>query len=456
MERLRRAFSAWCDDARRSRRFVVAHLDAAAKKRRKKREEKSLALAYRALGDRAKETAGARERKSFGSVEADEERLKSLQGELAARTEAEEAARRKLAERTAVREREIGELDAAWRCRQEEHRGTKDALARYVRRMRDLDEDLERPAEKRKLGLDCAALRAELEGLRPGRAAAEEEERKARAARDARREELDRERAAWKEEEAALTRARKAAGAARDEAEERVREASAALDGSLQDLGKSVALAGMEAPELAAALATAKGHLRAIEALAEGIETRRREAASVRRETVRFSLVTGGTLAVLALLVVLLFTRGGGGTGPARSVPDPVAAASASAASAAGSADASAPDDPAAAAPAALTDEVRAAVLALPVLAPRGPADAPLFRATGALRLLSATPAAGGATELRVDADAESRPTAEADFSPVTVHVRVVVDAAGRPIDVTTLGSTAADDGELDRLLEDF
>lgn len=447
MQRLRRAFSTWCEDARRSRRFVAALLDAAAKKRRKKREERALALAYRDLGDRAKETTGARERKSFGSVEADEGRLKGLEAELAARTEAEAAARRVLAERTTIREGELAELDAAWRRRREEHEGTKEALARYVRRMRDLDEDLERPAEKRKLGLDEAAIRAELDELRPGRVAAGKEERTAREARDARKAELDRERAAWKEEEAALARARKAAGAERDAAEGNVREAKVALDGSLEDLGKSVALAGMNAPELAGALATAKGHLRAIEALAAAIEARREEAASLRGETTRFSLVTGGGLALLVLLVALLASSAGGASGPAAAGAEPVAAASG---------DGTSEENPPAAAPAALTDEVRAAVLGLPALATRGPADAPRFRARGGVRLVSAAPAAGGATELLVDADAESRPAADVAFSPVTVHVRVVVDPSGRPIDVTTLGSTTADDRELDRLLEDF
>jgi hypothetical protein len=304
MEKLGRALSGYRSDAKAFRSYVGARLDASGKARQKKREERALALAYRDLGDRASETEQAEERRSFGSVKENQERRAALSAELEVKQGAEKAARQELANRSRIRAEEIGKIDGEHQALVLAHGEAKDDLARHVRRMRELDEDLERPADRRKTGLSEDAINRELAEIRPVREAAQEKEKVAREERDAKAEELKSERQAWKEEEAVLSQALKAAVAEREGAESRIAEAQTALNGSLQDLGKSVVLSGMAGPGLAEPLAKAKEHMRTIEELAEQIRQRTEEAASLKGEAVRFCLVTGGGILVLVLIVV--------------------------------------------------------------------------------------------------------------------------------------------------------
>ena len=307
MNVLIRALSTFAGDAKASLRCTKAFLDASGLKRKRKKEEKALKLAYHEVGTRAADKEKAKERKSFGSVEEDRERAAGLDAALTAAREAEEAAKAALFARGEARKVEIDRIDDEYRKLADAHGAAKDELAGFVRKMRELDDDIERPEEKRKLGRAVDDMKAEIESLRPGREEAQKKEEAARATRDAKKEELDAEKKAWKEEETELTKTHWAAIDAREAAERVASDAHGQLDGSLEDLGKSVALAGMTDPDLAEPLAKAKGHMKEIQSLQTRIDDRKAEMKSVKTETTRFTLVTAGLIVVIVVALILIF-----------------------------------------------------------------------------------------------------------------------------------------------------
>ena len=113
-----------------------------------------------------------------------------------------------------------------------------------------------------------------------------------------------------------------------------------------------------------------------------------------------------------------------------------------------------APARPPAGPPAA--DDLRKAILALPALATREVDGVALFRPTGEVAVDSDEPAAGGGRRLRVRAGVERRLDPAGEPSSETLHLLVVLDAAGRVIRGETQGRTSPDDDELARLLEQW
>ena len=100
-----------------------------------------------------------------------------------------------------------------------------------------------------------------------------------------------------------------------------------------------------------------------------------------------------------------------------------------------------------------LTPTVRAGILALPSLEPRSIRDTPLFRPTGKMEVREETFAANESMSLLVAVEAEQRFDPEHPFAPVTLWVRVAIDADGELSTARHVRTETAEDVELYELL---
>jgi hypothetical protein len=411
--------------------------------RKRNADRRALRSAHRELGKRAAAAGVEPERPGHGAVREHEsalaERRAALEEARAAEAEVRsrlDARRREGQERIAALRAERDRLAAA----QAETRGT---LSRAESSIRDLERDLALPSEKREGRPARAALEPKLAMLRDSLPRLRSEEESARAALDGKQRELANARRSLAGDEERLEGELRAAAAAAREAEGAAAAAQSALDGSHEQLGRAVHESGAESPGVAEALGRAREISERIESGTARIRARRRLAAETRRPARIVIVSTAGSLLLLVGVLGLL----GGGEDEARTASPPRAEDPEPT-----------PDRPPGRRPdrppagAALRD----AILALPSLAPRVVDGVTLFRPTGEIAVVSDEPSADGGRRLRVDVGVARRAGPEGEPSPETLHLLVVLDAAGRVIRGETQGRTSSDDDELARLLEQW
>jgi hypothetical protein len=406
--------------------------------RRKKAASKALLAEYRKIGSGASDLSEASDRRSYGSVKDQEQALADCQAALEGKQEAEAGLRRTLAERTELRTGEIEVLQSELKALTSVHDATAAAVKRCTKEAAALEKSIALPEEKRK---DVPPVEKQRESLAaqkgelPGLTGAAET---ALAAKEAKTAEHRAERKAWKEELARREDEIRIAAKEVQRAGAEVSEAQIGLDGSLEDLGKSVYLAGLTTSDLEGPMGRAKAHLNKIEECQKAILERRIVTAANKDEAIRFTSIVGGAVLLVVIgLVVLVAAGNGGGATPTAGTHEP--------------ADQDSPDATAKVDP-ALAD----AVLALPPLASRERDGVTVFRPTGEVTVGERSAVKGGGSRLSVVAHAESRTTADGDFAPTTIHLKVTLDRDGKIVDWRPDGLADLETEELENLLGDW
>lgn len=425
-------------------------------RRLKKADGKALVLAYRKVGTLAANTPEAEEQRSFGGVEGCRSQVAELSARLRTLQEVAERDRRNLGDRTRLREAELDGL--------REELSRRQGILRAARSDREILEgrvrDLEAKRGKPEPGDDRVRIEAEIAEVRSSLPTALAAEAEARAAQETKDVECDREKRAWSEERAALSAALRESGAAIRRVESELADAGAALTRSLEELGKSVCLAGTTAPSLAGPIGEAQEITRRLDEHETGLQANRDVMAEVRRETSRVLVIAGGALVVIIVGIALLAGGSSKTVGTDRAAGDPAWSPSSAEPTPTPGDDESAADLPVPTAPAAagerITEKVRRAVLALAALAPRMEEGVEVFRSTQKIDIRSEAPAPGGGTEFELAAGAEERDGADDPYRPVTVLVRVRVDDSGRVSSARTTAILTEEDRRLEKLLEGY
>ncbi|MFH0944501.1 MAG: hypothetical protein V2A76_04815 [Planctomycetota bacterium] len=426
-------------------------------RRLRKADGKALVLAYGKVGTLAANTPEAEEQHSFGGVKGCRALVAELSARLRTLQEDEERDRQNLGDRTRLREAELDGL-----C---EELSRRKAILRAARSDREIMEgrvrDLEAKQRKSEPGDDRVRIEAEIAEVRLNLPTAGAAEAEARAAQETQDVECDREKRAWSEEQRTLSAARRESGAATRRVESELADAGASLTGSLEELGKSVCLAGTTALSLAGPIGEAKEITRRLDEHETGLQANRDVMAEVRRETSRVLVIAGGALVVLIVGIALLAGGSSRAVGTDRVAgADPAGSPSPANPTPTPGEDESAADPPAPTAPAAagerMTEKVRRAVLALAALAPRMEDGVEVFRSTRMIDVRSEAPAPGGGTEFELAAGAEERDGPDDPYRPVTVLVRVRVDDSGRVASARITAVLTEEDRRLEKLLEGY
>jgi hypothetical protein len=444
MIELRQIFVRVRDDARGASLYARSHWEAFSLTRKKKRDGKALLAAYREIGDRASETEEAKKRRSFGSVKENEAKLAESETALASRREAEELARRTLAERTAVRKGELDEFGAEasrWSGLHGDARRARRDLEKEISRLEARIAKPEEGDSPDDLGRELGELKAALPDLEATERSDGEKSEEADAV-------LSREKKAWKAEEDDLEDKVRAAVKEVRRAEALCAEAEAAVEGSHEALGKSVVLAGLTDAGMKEPMDRAKALLASMKESTDGIRDRRVTAATVRTEATRFVMIWGGTLLLLIVVLGLAFSGDNGApeSSPDRPATTPKPAGAPASAPTPGVGTPTSPDRP----PEPAADEetavplerFRDALLAHPTFKTDRP--------DGKIEILSRAPATDGAE--RIDLKVDARRGEES----VKVIVRVVVDGDGKLLSVDRRATETSEDDELRRLLEEI
>lgn len=101
-----------------------------------------------------------------------------------------------------------------------------------------------------------------------------------------------------------------------------------------------------------------------------------------------------------------------------------------------------------------LGPEVIKEIMRSPELEQRSEGKGPLFRTTGGLTVLNEVPGAQGTRRLEVAVNAEQRNSVDEEFTPITIHMRVVLDSDGGLVNAYSTHTFNAEDRELGSLLD--
>jgi len=407
--------------------------------RKRRADRRALRGAHRQIGKAAASAGLETERTRYGNVLESKAALALRQVALDRKRAAETEARSALEERRREGKARIAGLRAERDRLDEAHGSARKDRARAEDSIRDLERDLALPPEKREGRPPRESLEPKLTTLRDSLPHLRSTEDSARAALDAKQQELRSTKRTFSEDEDRLEDALRAAESAVRDAEREIAAAQTVLDGSHEQLGRALHESGAENPATAGVLGRAREIQARIESGAEQIRVRRRVVEETRRPA-RIVMLGGAGSLLLLVVVIGLLTDGDGEPAP-ESPPRAERAEPA-------------PARPPAGPPAA--DDLRKAILALPALATREVDGVTLFRPTGEVAVDSDEPAAGGGRRLRVRAGVERRLDPAGEPSSETLHLLVVLDAAGRVIRGETQGRTSPDDDELARLLEQW
>lgn len=306
MANLRQLQTQIVDDATAAKTFVTSHWGAFSQSRRKKALGKQLLVAYREIGGKSADTTEAKDRQSFGSVKESEALLAERDTALAERKGAEDQALEKLMERTTSRQAEMDRLKEIVARQKSLHDEAERVVRASQKESKDLRDRLAKPGEPKPGEIPQAEIGTRLVAIDEAMPAAREAEEKARNELTAAEAELTRERAEWAEEKVKLEAAVKEEKQAVQQAQAEREEARAAHDENLETLGKSVALAGFAAPEVKGSVDAAKGILKETQECDAEISRLQAEAAVAKSGAVRFSLIVGGAILGLTLIIVLL------------------------------------------------------------------------------------------------------------------------------------------------------